>query len=272
MIYVLDFRERNVGGAVVRGVLTRADGEDDSRQAWLDLAAEPHLTFLVHGFNTSRAQGRRQLLGLAALLPSQSEGGLVSVLWPGDHWIGPLSYPFEGRDADDTAEELARFIELHVAPSQPLSFVGYSLGCRVSLETVKRLLGKAFSVQQVCLLAAAVDDFSLASQDDYLRPTLGSDRVAVLSSTKDLVLTLAYPAGDLFQAWIFFRDDVAGAALGYHGPRRDAAAGTSVPDNVLHRPSRLGHGHFDYLPDAEPSAKQRWAAAFTDEVLGAGGP
>jgi hypothetical protein len=247
---------------VTRGVLTHAD--EASGQAWVDLAAEPHLTFLIHGYNTSRQKGRRQLLDFAALLPSQQEGALVAVLWPGDHWVGPLSYSFEGRDADETARQLAGFIELHVAASTPLSFVGYSLGCRVALEAGKRLLG-AYEVRQVCLLAAAVDDFSLASPHDYRRTTVASDRVAVLHSRHDLVLKLAYPAGDLLQAFLFFRD-VTGFALGYGGPKPHS--GRRVPGNVVDRRSRLGHGHFDYMPSAGgANDKQRRAAELTDGVL-----
>lgn len=272
MPYLLDFRVRDTGGAVVPGFLSEPDGGRAGPRAEEDLAHEPALVFLLHGFNVSRPAGRKQLLALADLLPSaagETAPALVATLWPGDHWTGPLSYPFEGRDADDSATELARFIERVVPSGTPLSFVAHSLGSRVVMEALTRLLGSGYPVEQVCLMAAAIDDFSLAAPPDYNRATVAGRRVAVLSSRRDRVLQLAYPVGDLLQAFFFFRRDQAGLALGYHGPRPHKASRTGVPGNVLHHPipKKRRAGHFDYLPDTPPNDEQRSAARFADDVL-----
>jgi hypothetical protein len=80
---------------------------------------------------------------------------------------------------------------------------------------------------------------------------------------------MAYPVGDLVQAFLFFRKDRRGAALGYHGPRPSGAE--VVPPNVFHvqvpeAPLAVDHG--DYFPGgAVPNEQQRRAAQFADAVL-----
>jgi hypothetical protein len=269
MIYVLDFRDRDVGGAVVPGRLLQLPalsglGKEE------DLALEPKVTFLLHGFNVSRPKGWNGLLSLAANLPAAAAGGIVAVLWPGDHWTGAISYSFEGPDADDSGCALARYIELALRPGTELSFVSYSLGARVVMETLRRL--PEYRVRQVCLMAAAIDDSSLADPALYRSAVERASRVAVLASKNDRVLKLAYPAGDALQAF-FFAQDTVDLALGYHGPR--SSGERTVPDRVvceqIPNDRRSDHGH--YIPDpAEPLpaalANQLSAARFANEVLG----
>jgi hypothetical protein len=281
--YVLSFRDesRNRGGPVLGGRLRRLDPARVSEGlparvtegplARDALAVEERVIFLVHGFNVSLRDGEQTLREFAALLPSHRDVGLVVTLWPGDHWVGAASYPFEGRDADDTAFELARFIEDTLAPRTPISFVSHSLGGRVVLGAMSRLSAE-YPVEQVCVMAAAVDDFSLSEADDYRAAVERSERVGVLSSKKDKVLRFAYPAGDLLQSFLFFWREQSGLALGYHGPR--SARDAPVPGNVLHEgiPESREVDHGDYLPadppsDQEQLAKWRSAAIFADQVL-----
>lgn len=236
-----------------------------------NLQIEPKITVLLHGFNVNYEEGKDALLRLAKLLPSAGDGAVVATLWPGDHWLGPLSYSFEGRDADDTAAELAKFLGDVVRPTANIAFVAHSLGCRVAMETTDRLISAGHDPQQVCLMAAAIDDYSLASPDAYLATTEGVARVAALSSRADKVLRFAYPAGDLFQAFVF-TDDMAGLALGYHGARSHKPSGTPVPVNVLDvripkAKKGNGVGHGDYLPAKQANDKQRSAARFADAVI-----
>jgi hypothetical protein len=275
VIYVLSFRDesRDRGGPVLGGRLRRLDpaGVTEGLPAGDALAAEERVVFLVHGFNVSLREGEQALCDFAASLPSHRNVGLVATLWPGDHFLGAASYPFEGRDADDTAFELARFIEDTLAPQTPISFAAHSLGSRVVLGAMGRL-SEEYPVEQVCVMAAAVDDFSLADADVYRTAVEKSERVAVLSSENDEVLRFAYPAGDLLQSFLFFWREQSGLALGYRGPRR--AGDAPVPSNVLHEPipddREADHG--DYLPKGLPSDEKqaknrRSAAAFADQVL-----
>lgn len=269
MIYVLDFRLQKVGGPVAPGVLALGPGgttgSGPSPEDWLRL--ETRLIFLVHGFNVNREEGRRGLLDLAHRLAEPQGVGVVAVLWPGDSSIGPLSYSFEGRDADDTAAELLRFIDRAVPEGVPLSFVAHSLGSRVVMETIERLKNSRFPTGEVCLMAAAVDDDCLASTV-YSAAMVKPRRVAVLSSKKDRVLQLAYPAGDLLQAFLFTKD-IAGLALGYIGPKPARRSGAPVPPNVLHEPIPKSRdaGHGDYIPGTTPTPEQLSAVRFAGDVL-----
>jgi hypothetical protein len=259
----LTLRNRPVGGAIVPGRL--AGGCLNC------FRTATKITFLVHGFNVSAGEGSRSLARLADLLPfAQRNGALVSVLWPGDSWAGAISFPWEGHDAKLSAHELAKFIDLYAAKTAELFFVSHSLGARVVMTTIGLLNAKAREVSRACLMAPAIDADSLANPEVYRRSTEYARRVAVLSSTEDHVLKLAYPAGDLFQAFAFF-DETPGVALGLRGPRKHENYG--VPENVHNRridPARRSdHGHYIYDPEAPDPARQnqRSAAAYVNAVL-----
>lgn len=275
MNYVLSFREckRNKGGAVREGLLTSGTKER--------LAGESQLVFLIHGFDVSRKRGERSLSRFAETLPSAQNAGVVRTLWPGDHGLRFLAYASEGEDADETARQLAKFIEwARIKRRTPLSFVAHSLGCRVALEAAKLLLGAGYTVDQVCLLAAAVDADSLASRDDYRSCAENAGRLAVLSSRCDGVLRCLYPIGDLMQAFIY-SDDQPGLALGSRGPRPHRTRPfrkVPVPDGVWHVqiPDACRVGHRGYLPSGKGngggggerrSKKLRAAARFADAVI-----
>ena len=262
MKYLLSFRTKNRGGPVVPGRLIPEPGLGTNN----DLQVESAVAVLVHGFNVSLAKGKAGLLQLADMLPSA--GAIVAVVWPGDHWLGPLSYSFEGRDADDTAFELARFLHDTLRPDAEVSIIAHSLGCRVTMETIKRLNALGREVDQVCLMAPAIDDDSLSGPDEYLHATNGVNRVAAMSSRKDRVLRFSYPAGDLLQSFLFWRDS-GDLALGYHGPRRHKNSGTDVPNNVvdLRISKRKKVRHSDYVPKIPPNERQTAAAAFADAVI-----
>lgn len=266
MTFVLDFRTQNVGGGVFPGQLL--EGELDQLQG-----AE-RVVFLLHGFNVSRPEGRVSLGRLAGLLPAATQGAAaVAVLWPGDSWAGAASYSFEMGKADDTAADLARFIEEQLFNRPQVSFVAHSLGCRVTMRTVELLRQHGYPVAQVCLLAAAIDNDSLADSNAYLRAAAFAQRTAVLSSHRDKVLQLAYPAGNLLQAFLHWQS-TTDAALGRTGPRPCDAPPAGVPDQVLGRaiPDAADAGHGDYLPPSDPNqavnAKQQAAAGFADKAIG----
>ena len=260
MIYILDLRGRDIGGPVLPGRLIE-EKEDQLR-------LEPKVTFLLHGFNVNRKKGAASLSRLAEHLCSQvTHGAMVAVLWPGDHWVRPLSYPFEGNDADDSAAELARYIDRVIPPSVELRFVSHSLGARVVMETVSRLDTRRHPVRQICLLAPAIDDFSLANPCDYRKAVVSAKRTAVLASRKDTVLGKIYPIGDLLQAFIYWSKDRRGSALGFNGPIPFKEQ--PIPDQVYHAqiPDERCAGHSDYIPDTSANPNQLSAVKFAGEIL-----
>ena len=287
MIYRLYFRDPAVptGGAVVPGFVERRTTTGTwvvGPDARLALAREARIVFLIHGFNVALSAGRDRLLRFSEELSSQRGAALVSVLWPGDHWAGPLSYPFEGGDADDTAERLAAFVDELALPAHvPLAFVAHSLGCRVALEALRRLPGRSRDVTEVCLLAPAVDNDCLAHLNKYrtavarLNASGKPTRFCVVHSVEDEVLRFAYPVGDwLRSVFTLWRDD-PGFALGYKGPR---ALTEPRPGDIPANVSSVAVGSFrvdhdDYLPlDGQPelSLNRRASARFTDAFLAGG--
>ena len=256
MIYILSFRDANrkKGGPVTVGSLEMVSNNPGGSNGRNHLMIEPKITFLIHGFNVTLPDGREKLTNLARHLETAIGGAIVAVLWPGDHFIGALSYPFEGRDADETARNMIKYvIELaDIQKSVPLSFVTHSMGGRVGMEVIKGLAREGYNINQVCLMAAAIDNFSLAEMEEYRAGVERCNRVAVLSSRKDRVLRYAYPAGDLLQAFLFSRDE-PGLALGFGGPHR-GRSGSPVPANVIKKkiPKNRKARHSHYVPDFLP--------------------
>jgi esterase/lipase superfamily enzyme len=232
------------------------------------------VVFLVHGFNVDREDGTGELSALGAHLPALGEGAAVAVLWPGDSIVGPLCYPFKTNSADDTAIELSRFIADSLPQKPRISLVGHSLGCRVVMETARHLWIKNVAVDQICLMAAAIDNDLLASKAAYLDAAQYAARVGVLYSPSDHVLRSAYPLGNLLSAFTHWTS-TTNAALGYTGPLSCSAPPAQVPDSVravgIPRNASVDHG--DYLPDhyGQLNVKQQCAARFIDAMLAGAG-
>jgi len=139
------------------------------------------------------------------------------------------------------------------------------------METVKRLMRQKYHVQQVCLMAAAIDDDSLSIPRVYRAAAGAARRVAVLASREDRVLKWAYPVGDLLQAFAFWRDS-PGLALGYHGPRSHGADHVPVQVYAEQIPDSRKSDHGDYIPGpsgtpATHLRNQVSAASFANAVL-----
>jgi esterase/lipase superfamily enzyme len=220
------------------------------------------VVFATHGFNVSYAAGVHALARLEHDLGLAGRFLFVGVLWPGDYWLPVVNYPSEAADAVRCGRLLARFADATLDGARSISFVSHSLGARLVLEAVKRMRHPA---REVCLLAAAVDDDCLATEQ-YAGACANAQRVTVLASTSDMVLRLAYPGGD-------FLSDVGGdddspwcKALGYEGPHPRGLA--HVEHAQIASTARYGHG--DYLPPSElntVNAKTTHVRDFVREVM-----
>jgi hypothetical protein len=201
--------------------------------------AGKQLLFATHGFATTFQGGVAQLAAFEAALGLPGSAVFIGVLWPGDAWIPYINYPVEYGDARRSGEKLAAACGSTMRGAASYSFLSHSLGGRLILEAVKRLHTKAATM---CLMAAAVDRDVLTNQ--YKTALANCDRTFVLSSTKDLVLKLAYPAGDFFSDIFGDDDSPFRGALGLRGPR--PAAGATVTPNAID-PGEA-YGHMDYMP------------------------
>lgn len=259
--YLLDLRNQEVGGAVMSGRLYRVeDALDADWDAHPDEftrhASGRRLLVLVHGYNNSRSFARERLLRFGRMLAA---GGfsdtLLAVLWPGDGWAKALTYPFEGKDADDSADALFKWLDSNAGVDTSLAFVGHSLGCRVVMNTAQRIAGhRRLRLDRICLMAPAIDNDSLGRDDrtSYQGATLAADRIAVLASEEDGVLRFAYPLGDLAQTVLY--GERWGRALGRSGPvETDSRIVDRIEPVPRSAPERdIDHG--DYL-DAEEGAE-----------------
>jgi esterase/lipase superfamily enzyme len=229
------------------------------------LAAYEPLVFLLHGFNVTRSDGIRCLFDFAGLLSraGHTPGAYVWVSWPGDGFGGPLCYPTQEPDADDTAFYLDRLLRERIRPRQPVHFAAHSLGSRVVFRTMSLLRGSAVRVGEAVVLAAAVDSDAPSRLDRYRDGVARSGRVSVLHSDEDLVLRFAFPVGDLAAALLY--GGHTSRALGFKGPTA-GASGQSIPANVESERAP-GAGHGDYLPSRPPNDLQRAAAVATARRL-----
>lgn len=279
--YLLDFRISKVGGAVSAGELYRLEGEGEIRIA--DASAFRFATrgelvlLLIHGYNVDRETGRLTLSRYMHMLAAGGfTGTMVAVLWPGDGWAKALTYPFEGRDADDSADALYSWLVTYAAASARIAFAAHSLGCRVAMRAACRLAGSSRGpmLDRICLMAAALDNDSLGCKhrSGYRSGTLAADRIAVLASEQDEVLRFAYPLGDVWETWLF--RGRSGAALGRTGPKeRDTDVLARIePVPLSRRERQIDHG--DYLPSiGEPSERtaaetEAFVLAFLDRQRG----
>ncbi|MDD2127003.1 alpha/beta fold hydrolase [Pseudomonas monteilii] len=256
--YILDLRHREVGGAVASGHLYRVESDTDidwdrHLPEFTSATAGKRLLVLVHGYNNSRSVGRKRLVRFGDLLAKAgSSDVMLSVLWPGDGWAKALTYPFEGRDADDSANALFRWLSTNAAPDSRIAFVGHSLGCRVVMNTAQQISRRGkLTLDRICLMAPAIDNDCLGriGITCYQDATLAVDRVAVLASEQDVVLRFAYPLGDLAQT-ILSRERW-GKALGRTGPiEREQRIVSRIEPVPKARGARdIDHG--DYL-DIDP--------------------
>lgn len=271
--YILDLRNQEVGGAVTSGHLYKvengADIDWDARMPeFTAVTRGKRLLVLVHGYNNSRSVGRMRLVRFGEML---AKGGgcdvMLSVLWPGDGWAKALTYPFEGRDADDSADALFRWLSTSAASDARVAFVGHSLGCRVVMNTAQQLSRRGRPVlDRICLMAPAIDNDCLGrlGVTCYQEATLASDRLAVLASEEDLVLQFAYPLGDLAQTILY--KEHWGSALGRTGPvESDTRIVCRIEPVPKADPARnIDHG--DYL-DEDPAIAGRTIAESEKFIL-----
>jgi len=142
------------------------------------------------------------------------------------------------------------------------------------METVRQLYIMGAQVPQVCLMAGAIDNDSLAAIAAYRAAVQYAGRIAVLYSPSDTVLKAAYPAGNVLSAFLNWTP-TTNAALGYAGPRAAPAPNGDIPNTVTATgiPAAAGVNHGDYLPNVAgpPNNMQLSAAKYANAVL-AGSP
>jgi len=230
------------------------------------LLGRRHVVLLVHGFNNTLRVARKSYHEV--FTDALEEVG--HFFWPGDTgaWSGfsALSYPRQIDHARSSAERLADYLAGMFGPGgtpAEVSFVCHSLGCRLALETIARALEQKNQdpnrrwpgVRLLCLMAAAVPAEMVEQGARLEAAARHAGRLAVFHSYADMVLALAFPAGQSAAYARRIEDEAYRRALGRFGP---------PPGLTPHR-IEVGYGHSGYWPSA-------WAARRVAELLGAAVP
>ena len=173
------------------------DTSPEIEGTWNDESEE--LFVFVHGFDTDDPTARDQAyttqVGLEALRPAP----VVAYSWDSDVDWGPAK-----ELADANAQVLADWLgEWAAEDGRPVHLVGYSLGARVCLETLRVLVddGQAEVVDSVSLLGGAVPHDSVKQGDRYGEAIEASDApVSNFHSDNDRVLSWVYRLSDRTRA------------------------------------------------------------------------
>jgi pimeloyl-ACP methyl ester carboxylesterase len=258
----LSLRIDAVGGDVASRVVERPPG-------WID--GVPHVILLVHGFNNNQGEACDAFGSFLALLPDRL-GPVGRFFWPGDadfgffQWLDFLSYPTEIPDARHSAERLADYLvrKAQLSPNTLITLVGHSLGCRLVLEMLDCLTTRPVvdrpMIHLIVLMAAAVP-VDLAEEGRRLRIAREiAGECVVLYSPQDLVLHLAFPAGQTLAFAMGNEGAVYLEAVGRFGNPSDFA--TDPP--IL----RAGNRHGSYWKDREAAAivARKLAAPFASRL------
>jgi hypothetical protein len=285
-------RARNAGSIsfrqnIVGGLLTDDDGVIDPPDLLVD---NDRILILVHGFNVNQAEADRSYALFESRLSDEVRERVVRLYWPGDTAtaadmlrgdrgqisaaLSALAYIVKPPVAMRSSQKLRNlfqriFGERRAAGrNQPLEIciVAHSLGCRLALETLERVVIASNTDARLpltVLMAAAVPTY-MVTGTGTLAEVVGKLPLWILHSTDDTVLQRWFRPGQISERAAFpnFRLSVRGA-LGRKG----------IPGSSTLRVLEGQWDHGDYWPDqdiaeavdAELSDRRCYSQAF--EVL-----
>jgi hypothetical protein len=245
--WFLSTRAQSVGGPVGSVKILDADRPGYSGDLTPDLLAAirgREVFFATHGFEVNQADGISHLtywfgnLEIGNAVP-------IGILWPGD-CVLPIfvDYIAEGREAIQSGQVLATFLNSNFTSAVGLCFASHSLGARVVLQTIDGLSG-SFRVRRVLLMAGAIDNNCLTGE--YSDACNKIEEISILASTRDDVLALAFPLGNPLQGIIDRGHPYYHEALGREGPAQPYPPAPKLHPN-WQISANLNYGHHDYLP------------------------
>jgi hypothetical protein len=245
MTRFLDVRLNSVGGPLASSVAVN-QGTNIGNYQSLDLSQfladinGRHVLIASHGYNVNRQDGIACLSNWEGLLQLREPSVFVGLLWPGDSiWAHGLDYPEEPKVANQAGALLGPFFGAHFVNAASISFASHSLGARVVLETISNM---KLPVRRAMLMAGAIDDNCLDSE--FQAAAGGVEKISVLASKKDEVLSALFPLGNFIGGIIAAGHPWWHAALGHTGPANPKPANFQAPYQI---PNDWQYGHHDYL-------------------------
>lgn len=247
-------REKPVGGKINPIMLENLSPEPTDGQHLKRLTNDVRMrrlrdvTIFVHGFHTSEhdarknwEQTRRELEH--QLLNPQRARDIAHYFWPGDpgrFLRRRLAYASAVRRAHECGPALANYL-LGLTKLRTVTFVGHSLGCRVVLETLKRIRARPSNLRPTgsLLMAAAVPE-GLCEEGALLPRSAASvaDGESILYSRHDWVLMLAFPPGQLAA-------ETLGDPFIWPGAREAVGRNGRPADRWIHV-TKVERGHNEY--------------------------
>lgn len=209
----------------------------------------------IHGFNDTQKFADCAYRQFLALFSTQLNGAarpnVVRFFWPGDQSnviVSTLDYVGARDHALTSAQLLAKFLAAHAATLSSglnLDIVAHSMGNRIILETAKQLRAASAPVRirTCCLMAAAVTTSSIENATggplSLWAEAASISHSAVMSSTGDDVLRLAFPPGQTLCHEGFFPE-----AVGRFGHPSGVIWSSHATFN------RFGHSDYWVTPDS----------------------
>ncbi len=252
MTRFLDLRLWPVGGELSRQVALNqgtsiADYTGLSTAQLLEDIRGRHVLIGTHGFDVNREDGIACLSNWEGLLQFTSPAVFVGLLWPGDSiGLRGLDYPQEPKIADDAGQLIAPFLDANFQGAASVSFVSHSLGARVVLEAISHM---NLPVRRLLLMAGAIDDDCFDTEFEVVAAKV--EKISVLASKRDKVLSLAFPLGDLAGGIIAAGHPWWHSALGRTGPSVSSLANFQAPFEI---PDNWNFDHGNYLGINPPPA------------------
>ena len=244
MTQFLDVRMAPVGGGLASTVGVCQASNINNYQSvelseLLSSIRGQHVLLGTHGFNVNRSDGIACLSNWEGLLQLPQASAFVGILWPGDSiWAHGLDYGEEPKVANDAGVLIADFLNTYFGSAASISFSSHSLGARVILSTILNL---NLPVRRVVIMAGAIDDNCLCTEFQCVAAK--AEKISVLSSAKDEVLSMAFPLGNFVAGIIAEGHPWWRAALGHTGPAQPMLANFispfEIPDNW-----KFEHGNY----------------------------
>ncbi len=180
----------------------------------IDTSGETHLVLLIHGFAVNEEDARRAYQSFRNNLPSDRKMQLTQFFWPGDAHVSSIRSKLGYSWMPDRAEEAALLLEEILIEKLArqgtgtinLYIVAHSLGCRLTLETLRLLRShkNRVRIRLVVLMAAAVPLYEIKPNSSSLARfnlrKMNSEQIQVHYSRRDLVLRYIFQAGQLASA------------------------------------------------------------------------
>lgn len=255
----ISLRQSVVGGKLDAGKVSPPDL----------LTRENRIVVLIHGFNVTQLQADKSYDEFERHLSPEVRSRLVRLYWPGDSStradasrgmqgriskiISPLLYMLKPKVAVQCSKRLRALLsEAFRARAQggrnaPLEicFVAHSLGCRLTVETLERVVvsgGSNAELPLTVLMAAAIPEYAVTGDGAFVDMIDALPQLWVLHSKADKVLRAFFRPGQLMESPLFpdFRLSVRNA-LGRKGVASNARV--KVLEGVW--------DHGDYWPDGD---------------------